>query len=78
MYIPTQEEVDWTLGMLLEVEDGGLLVMPRIGLVYKVDHENKTLTLQNKMLLAVPDALVLHLQTKEVLNVLHYEIFDGV
>lgn len=50
-YIPSSDDIIWAMKVISLIKSGGLLPMPTTRLVYVVDHETKTLTLQNPFVL---------------------------
>lgn len=76
-WTPTHDDLLWLAHMLELLREGGLLVYPATGLMYKVSHKNKTLTLQNPGFLKVPENRKLHEMTKIVAGFFYYEVKEA-
>jgi len=75
LYTPTQVDIDWAKSMMALVAQDGILAFPSAQLIYDVDHEHKTLTLQNPERLATHfDSFVTHNQTVVVFKIIGYEV----
>ena len=66
MYQPTEIDLIWFAQTLEIMNEGGLLVFPSSGLIYKVSHDHKTLTLQNPAKLQETICRELHAMTETV------------
>lgn len=62
-YNPTEDDKGWAQSAVNTLNSGGILAMPQAGLLYRIDHKRKTLTLENFEQLNYFDAFVMHLQT---------------
>ncbi len=77
MYIPTEEDVSWAHQMVSLILENGILAYPSTGLIYRVSHYRKKLTLVNPAQLGDPASLVVHLRTRVVFEVIGYKVFDS-
>lgn len=74
-YDPTEQDVVWAYTMLNLLKEGGVLVYPASGFIYKVNHQARSLSLQQPKTLTTPDEIELHDRTKLVFGVVNYEVF---
>lgn len=75
-YEPSQQDIEWASRVLAAISNGGILVYPSTGLVYKVDHDRQVITLTNTDRLNYFESFVVHEQTKEVLAVIGWGVED--
>lgn len=73
-YTPRDVDIAWARRMMRLIRDGGILSYPSTGLVYRVDHAAKTLTLLNPDMLMHFESFVVHEQTKTVFDLIGYEV----
>lgn len=76
-YEPTEVDLLWMAGVLEMIHEGGLIVFPSSGLIYKVSHQKRTLTLQNVDRLKDTVCATLHLMTTAVAARFSYEVKEA-
>lgn len=76
-YQPTDIDILWAKHMLKHVMDGGIMVFPSTGLVYKIEHKRKCLTLQNPEALLNPDSFITHHRTVQTFKAIGYTVEEG-
>ncbi len=77
MYDPTDVDLVWMANVLEITNEGALMVFPNTGLIYKVSHLNKSLTLQNPSKLADPTCQQLHEMTAVVASFFMYSVKEA-
>lgn len=75
-YIPTDVDIQWAGNTVAVIKDGGVLAYPATKMVYKVDHTNKKLILQNVSQLDNYDSAVIHAQSKIVFAEVGYTVTE--
>lgn len=73
-YEPTNEDLHWAATMMAVLNNGALLVYPNCGLVYRVEHTNKVLTLENPILLLNKKILKIHKKTIATFQHIGYSV----
>lgn len=74
-YVPKPVDKEWMRGMLAIIKDGGILAYPSTGLVYHVDHQDKSLMLVDESLsTASLDSYVVHQRTIAVLQAIGWKM----
>lgn len=73
-YIPSDIDKLWLRNVLQITANGGVLAYPSTGLIYKINHKDKTLTLVNKEILEIEDSAVLHRRTIKVAEAIGYMV----
>ena len=77
LYTPDQTDIDWAKDMMRSTRDRGVLAFPSAQLLYDVDHQRKTLTLQNpERLVSHFASFVTHHQTIIVFKIIGYTVKD--
>lgn len=74
MYIPENGDITWAIQMMALVMESGVLGFPSSGLIYRVSHFRKKLTLLNPDQLINPASLVTHLRTVVVFKEIGYAV----
>lgn len=77
MYEPNDTDLSWMAGLLEMTTEGAIMVYPSSGLIYKISHVNKTLTLQNPARLADRECKRLHETTTVVAAFFMYEMKEA-
>lgn len=72
-YDPTEVDLLWMANIISMTKEGATIIFPSSGLVYKVSHLKRTLTLQNTSKLADPECKKLHEMTTVVAGFFMYE-----
>jgi hypothetical protein len=73
-YKPRPVDLAWAKNALSIIKDGGTLAYPETQMIYRVDHSNKQLVLQNPEQLMVFASFVIHQQSIAVFKALDYEV----
>lgn len=74
MYRPTSEDLVWAETVLGNIKDGGILGYPKWGLVYRVNHSGKLVTLLNPQVLSDADVNETHKRTVAVFGAVGYSV----
>jgi hypothetical protein len=77
-YQPRPIDVAWARGVIAMIADGGVLAYPATQMIYRFDHRNKRMILQNpEQLAAEYHSYEIHQQTIEVFKVLGYSVEEA-
>lgn len=76
-YHPTAIDLAWAKAMIGMVKEGGLLIYPSTGLVYKLFHKKKEMVLRNPEMLLIFESFVIHFQTIDVFKALGWKVKPG-
>lgn len=74
MYKPTENDIAWAKSVVNVIRQGGILAMPHTGLIYRLDHDLKTLTLINTQQLLEFEAFEVHMRTIATFKKIGYEV----
>lgn len=74
LYDPTEADITWAKRTMQLMNQGGVLAMPDSGLIYRVDHHQKKMMLQNPDQLLIFESYVTHVQTVLVFAQIGYEV----
>jgi hypothetical protein len=73
-YDPKDVDLAWMAGVLEMCNEGAVIVFPNTGLIYRVSHVNRMLTLTNPAKLLDPECRELHDRTAIVADFFHYGV----
>ena len=75
VYKPTVADLQWARNLVAVCRDGAIIKYPKTSMIYRVDHKDRTLTLQNvDQLLSFP-SFVIHYQTIDVFREIGYTVY---
>ena len=77
MYEPTDGDIRWARRNLDMISEGGVLVFPATGLIYKIDHHQKAVILQNPERLSDFKSFTMHLQTIATFKIVGYRVTEN-